>query len=472
MDFSDELKKLIASLLTLEEFRSLRTYFGWPITYKVNCLLSSLKLSTITVGGSLSNILFNEEKDTAILRPKGEIIAVSCNFYEGYLKKDGTVDEQFFHHGQSYPTFPIEPQACEEKLLQQLDEECKKIDMEHIVKPTNIIVDEVVVPICIKEVEDGVETYVDKKKFIADHFEQKRLKANEIRSQYVLPCLIEKKKSNRGRKKMKKKVKKRKDQGSGKSFNSGAQLITKGTLEEYPDKYYKPKVYRNGSFTIPGGKKEDLSDVIEPLKRVAEFFSTPDKIVTLIEKHINMQNHKCNVILENTIFDMDHIEQLMYSEKNSSDALSKKYNLRLGEITYALDKHAGITVKFYRPGQEISQDKKKRNKNKKKTLKISQKCKINIDGAIDKTEVINIWNWLNELLLIHYDTTVYDQLEPREYSDSEQEDTEYEDIFEDEIIDIYENSDSDHDDDQYDYVIIHSHIDIINIQIVYTHIKE
>ena len=121
--------------------------------------------------------------------------------------------------------------------------------------------------------------------------EQERININKIREQYIYPCTIPKKKSNRGRKKQIKKEKKRKTQGSGKCFNSGSQLIVKWVDLNLPNKYYKPKIYRNGSFTIPGCLSEDLSDITEVLRIVTEFFSTPEKKVEVKKKYIIMQNY-------------------------------------------------------------------------------------------------------------------------------------------------------------------------------------
>ncbi len=454
---------IIADFLTIEEFRSIRIYLDIPITHKIQSILSPLKLSTITIGGSFSNILFNEEKDASIFRPKGEVLVTSCNFYEGYLKKDGTVDEQFFHSNKPYPPFPVEPVIDEEKLLKLLNDKCLSHNTESVVRSTVIIVNNISVPICI--IDD--EIIVNTKLFLEDAREQERIRVNLIRSEYVYPCTIKKKKSNRGRKRAEKKEKKRKTQGTGKCFNSGVQLIIKGDLIIFIDKYYKPKVYRNGSFTIPGGRLEDLSDVTHVLDVIAKFFSTDEKKVELVDIHIIMQNHKCNVILENTAFDMEWLHDKMYIEKTSADSLAAKHNIRLAEITYALDKHAGITVKFYRPETNIN-PKKKRNKNAKTTLKISQKCKINIDGAIDKQEVVNIHTWLDELLLTNYDKVIYDMLEPLPDSDSSNiDDTSYEDEFIDEFDDIYENIDSSHDDfDNFDYIIVQTDINTTNEEIL------
>lgn len=99
-----------------------------------------------------------------------------------------------------------------------------------------------------------------------------------------------KKKTNKGRKPQEKPKSKRKLQGDGTCFNSNIQFTIRGScireisdvpdtkvVEEYINreilddgleeitKYYKIKLYRNGTVSLPGSLKEDLSDCDGPL---------------------------------------------------------------------------------------------------------------------------------------------------------------------------------------------------------------
>lgn len=410
---STNLRKAISSYLTVDEFRIIKTRLRLPLKNKLCQILSPLQLSTITVGGSLSNIKFNEELHFNKLKPRGKVLVVLCNYYEAYLKHDGTFDEQIWDSKKEYPTFPIAP----DKKIPLLNE--------------------------LREFE--------------------RIRVNKILEQYCYPCTIPKKSSNRGRKKQEKKVKKRKTQGSGKCFNSGIQFTIKGDDPNRPDKYYKIKVYRNGSFTIPGSLKEDLSDTIHPLEVISKFYSESfNTTVNLIEKHIIMLNYKCRLLLDDTRFDIDKLLDLIYLEKKSPDSLSNIYGIKIAEITYSADRYAGLTIKFSRDQNDIKVNTeisnksgiKKRNKNKKTTAKILQSCKINIDGAIERAEVYNIWQWLNELILNNYDIIVYDSMEiPLDSDSSDTDKSEYDDINEDIYKDKYENDNSDHDDSNFDYIV-------------------
>lgn len=506
--FTNDIKYTIIDYLSFQDFRTWKTCLRIPISYKISQVLSALKLSTITVGGALSNISYNEEKDINILRPKGKVLGVSSNFYEALLRKDGEVDEQLWQANKPYPPFPVEPKMYEDIKINLND--IASIDSYNIMinnkkKSTKANTDVASATDCksanapfaeqlkiaasrsvkTKIINESVMWKKAKKAEIYKPYnqvmmsdkkkEQERINVNKIRERYVYPCTIPKKKSNRGRKKQIKKEKKRKTQGSGKCFNSGSQFIIKGTNPDFPNKYYKIKVYRNGSFTIPGGLSEDLSDVMDPLITVADFFSTLEKKVEIEKKYIIMQNYKCNVQLDDVVFDIDGILNVIYAEKNRNDELNKIYGIRVGEITYPIEKHAGLTIKLWRQSKPdnvnakiVNNVKKKRNKNEKTTVKISQKCKINIDGAIEKTEVVNIWRWLNDLILRCYNDVIIDTLEPFPDSDSDSDDTEYEDIFEDTYENIYENEDSDHDDyENWDYTVQTVETQIISTKIIH-----
>jgi len=459
----------IAKFLTFTEFRCIKRDLEVDVINVISQILSPLQLSTITVGGKLSNICYNEETHRLLLEPWGKVLGVSCNFYEALLKKDGSVDSQLWFRDQLYPAFPEEP-----SLVGVLD-------------PDN--------PPTSEELS------------ILNEDERKRI--NLIREQYEWPCVIEKKKSNRGRKKTIKKKNKRKVQGSGKCFNSGIQAIVKGVDPALPDKYYKIKVYRNGSYTIPGVRREDLSDIVYPLDVLCKFFDrvmdtikkterdeclaklefiklvpleectegtynllidlllpwlmTPKAPVCVKTTHTMMQNYKCIIELDDIKLNIDELLDVIYAEKLEEYSLSKRHDIDIAEVTYTADRYAGITVKFWRdrPRDNIpfgtlqtkTESVQKRNKNKKTTIKLLQSGKINFDGAIEKKEITKLYKWLNELFIKNYNEIINDSIElPVESDSSDTDKSEYHYHYSDEYIDIYENEDSDHNDDECDYV--------------------
>lgn len=418
---------------TLEEFRFVYASLGINIGSIISQVLSPLQLSTITVGGKLSNIYFNEEAHCRLFKPQGDVICVACNFYEAMLKKNGTIDHQIWEKGKQYPPFPIEPIF-----------------------------------------------YTDYKKR-----ESERLRINKIRGEYIYPCLIPVRNSNRGRKKQPKKKSKRKVHGSGRCFNSSVQTTIKGIDPNLPLKYYFTKIYRNGSFTIPGSRHPDLSDVDHVLEILCTYFENimkqihinnhggpytdslaycmerffiPKDIVILISqylepelkpvsvnsKYVIMQNYKCFLIFNNAYLNIPELINVLYDEKTESDAISRKYNIRIAEIAYTADRHAGAAIKFWRNGDDS---------NKKTTMKVLQSGKINYDGAIDFLEVHNLHLWFNEVIIENYREIVQDYYTLLEASDSSDTDiSEYEYIYENSYIHVYENSDSEHNDPEYDYI--------------------
>lgn len=124
------------------------------------------------------------------------------------------------------------------------------------------------------------------------------------------------KKSNRGRKKKERVRKNRKYQGDGSSFNSQITFTVLGTVVRLhkddkhkhsavplPDgmeritKEYKIKVFRNGSIAAPGVLREDLQDVIPPLREVADYLDIYLNSGIKVENiHSVMRNYKCFLI--------------------------------------------------------------------------------------------------------------------------------------------------------------------------------
>lgn len=100
--------------------------------------------------------------------------------------------------------------------------------------------------------------------------------------------------TNRGRKKKIKPQKKR-IQGSGKYFNSQITCVLQSNIDA--GKIYKFKVFRNGSFQVPGCKTTDLSDIVQPLNHLLEYLSRIyDREVTLASQCVQMRNSKTRLL--------------------------------------------------------------------------------------------------------------------------------------------------------------------------------
>ncbi len=138
---------------------------------------------------------------------------------------------------------------------------------------------------------------------------------------HVLPGyngLAKPKKTNRGRKKKQKVKKERKTQGDGTNFNSCIQITVLGKVERQkpprPDKHsfrsvsisntheqfykeYKFKVFRTGTFQVPGVLTEDMSDMMPSLGHLCEylgkfFYDVPD----VLNVFSVMRNYMFNLI--------------------------------------------------------------------------------------------------------------------------------------------------------------------------------
>jgi hypothetical protein len=128
---------------------------------------------------------------------------------------------------------------------------------------------------------------------------------------------VKERKSTRGRKKKPKVIKARKHQGDGSAFNSqtsftvmgdvfrkkpftpdkhseSATVINKDGIEfESFRKIYKIKLFRNGTFTVPGILTEDMSDIKSALYKLCDYLASYlNEDIGLTSLHSVMRNYK------------------------------------------------------------------------------------------------------------------------------------------------------------------------------------
>ena len=208
--------------------------------------------------------------------------------------------------------------------------------------------------------------------------------------------------SKRGRKPKPKKPKTR-IQGSGKYFNSQITFTT--SSRRNPNKKYKLKVFRNGKFQVPGVLESDMADIEEPLAKVAELLGKVfGTVVTVSDMVVQMRN--CKTILSDSslIINTNALGKLIEAEKKGDN------EMRISSVEYMSAQNSSkVVVKFSRPTKDKA--------TKKTTLKIL-KQKINIEGAVGKDGVDEIYNWLNDFLLDNYYQVINDPEAPQQGSDS------------------------------------------------------
>lgn len=198
--------------------------------------------------------------------------------------------------------------------------------------------------------------------------------------------------SKRGRKPKPKKAKTR-IQGSGKYFNSQITSCVRSVCNS--KKLYKIKKFRNGKFQVPGVLEGDMADVEEPLKLVAlmlsKIFGTE---VGIRDTVVQMRN--CKTILNDPALTINTtaLGKIIESDKKGVN------EMRIDKVEYMSAQNSSkVVIKLSRPTKD--------NSEKQTTLKIL-KQKINIEGAVGKEGVEEIYYWLNDILLDNYDTVIND----------------------------------------------------------------
>lgn len=238
---------------------------------------------------------------------------------------------------------------------------------------------------------------------------------------YVKEPVEEQKKPGRGRKPKIKEKKNRKSQGSGKYFNS---QITFVILNSTNNNIYKIKLFQNGSFQVPGVKNPDISDLYPPIETLRNYMRKAflDDTINVVSFCANMRNYKSYLLNPNYHVDLKCMEVLLREEKNSmlytklfyymTSALPDEIKLKIwksiknmhpmnfAELSYNSDRCFALIPKFYRPTLQTA--------DKKATVKLLKKGKINFDGANSEQEVALLYHWLEYFYDKHFDLVICD----------------------------------------------------------------
>jgi hypothetical protein len=247
------------------------------------------------------------------------------------------------------------------------------------------------------------------------------------------------KSATRGRKPKEKK--KRKVQGSGAYFSS---QITFYVYNHQNEKITKFKVFRNGRFQIPGGLHPDMSDLIDSIITLKQYFNYilySDAIPTVgisvvptvgisyvisvmrnyTSRIVNTEDNTKTIILSKLEDIFSHEKSMPHNTHKSkyvaffnklkmSDATKHTiFNYcntsfyTISEISLNSERYPGLLVKFLRPIPN--------NDTKRITVKILSSGKINFDGCNSEIEVFEIYYWLQYLFNKYWSEIIYDSAE-------------------------------------------------------------
>jgi hypothetical protein len=220
---------------------------------------------------------------------------------------------------------------------------------------------------------------------------------------------------------------KRKQSGSAMHFSS---CISFEIYNEINQKINKIKVFRNGSFQVPGVKKPDMSDVVGSIVQIKYYLrettGNPVEvpyIISVMRNYIfHLQNTEANIMLSK-------LENIIYFEKSmplhdieagfeNKMKFINDYHIpqstvyrmfrycnvglyRISEISLNIEGYSGLLIKCLKPLSN--------NNDKKITIKILSSGKINLDGFSSELEVIEIYYWLQYIFYKYWDEIVYDR---------------------------------------------------------------
>ena len=203
-----------------------------------------------------------------------------------------------------------------------------------------------------------------------------------------------KKKTNRGRKQKERIPSKRKIQGNGKHFNSQVTFQVQSLLNQY--KYYKCKIYRNGTIEIPGGLFPDMRDIIYVAKivkdKMSEHMKTDVKILNL---YAIMRNYKFELTDKTTRLNIQKLYKILLDLKENKHFLVDN----IYEIKINIERYPGLLVTFSTPIPK--------NLKKKTTIKMFRSGKINIDGVTSTTNADYYYRKMIKILDRYKDLIIY-----------------------------------------------------------------
>jgi hypothetical protein len=251
---------------------------------------------------------------------------------------------------------------------------------------------------------------------------------DDLRASCTCVHAVAEKAVKRKRKPKAKRESKRKQQGSGLYFSSQV------TFEIYNfsnERVSKIKLFRNGNFQIPGVKKPDMTDLMQPLNTICAYLNTVGLSGGTI--HIDymlsvMRNYTTKANAGNGVLQLSRLEQIFYQEKALPLAplpimVQRQIEMMMpgllehpslminvfsfygcnfhaiSEINSNFERYPGLLVKFNRPipGKH----------NKKLTIKMLSSGKINFDGCNSELEVLDIYHWLRYIFTKYWDDIIY-----------------------------------------------------------------
>lgn len=172
--------------------------------------------------------------------------------------------------------------------------------------------------------------------------------------------------------------------GSGKYFGSQMTFDIRNAENQHT---YKIKLFRTGVFQVPHVRSPDMHDLCGPITTLLEYLRPIfGADITVTDFKAVMRNYKSELRSPQLFVDLQQMNRVLHELKDLDGfPMLELQGLRLGiaEITYNVDRHASLLVKFNRPTAQDS--------TKQTTIKLIKSGKINFDGGSNRMEIEELY---------------------------------------------------------------------------------
>lgn len=190
--------------------------------------------------------------------------------------------------------------------------------------------------------------------------------------------------------------------GSGKYFGSQVTFDIRNAESAHE---YKIKLFRTGVFQVPHVRSPDMNDLCGPIITLLDYLRPifgPD--IAVVDFKAVMRNYKSELQNANLFVDLQQMNQVLRELKDADtfdiDEI-RGQRLNIAEITYNVDRHASLLVKFNRPTAT--------DPTKQTTVKLIKSGKINFDGGSNRMEIEEIYLIISTIYAFYTNRVLVDQ---------------------------------------------------------------
>lgn len=192
--------------------------------------------------------------------------------------------------------------------------------------------------------------------------------------------------------------------GSGKYFGS---QVTFDIANRENGHVYKIKLFRTGVFQVPHVRSPDMTDLCEPILVLLDYLRPIfGHQITVTDFKAVMRNYKAELTDQNYYVDLQKMNDILSKLKELNGFQNEMvpeltHALNIAEITYNVDRHASLLVKFNRPTAADA--------TKQTTVKLIKSGKVNFDGGSNRLEIEELYLIINTIYALYAADIIVDQ---------------------------------------------------------------